>query len=249
VDGKRVPLEGASKGKDNVARTPVGQVEPFVTEGPSYSTVTGSTGRRPWTLLLLASALVALAIVKPWAGAADQSIVPSPSAARVTGLRPAAPMPTMAPTPAELARPYCPGTLLWMMHSFQRRGDDLYDVWTVTEPVAAAAANPATIAYTPIYATRLMAFGYCAPEIAELRPRPSDMPRIWRVGEDGEALRLMTVSSMEPDLRPDFGALLAPQPSTAPPVGAETGWPAGRYLIKVGDAVLGAEVVLVRFSR
>jgi hypothetical protein len=70
----------------------------------------------------------------------------------------------------------------------------------------------------------------------------ADAVTIWRVG-DGRSIVPMPAMTLEPDLRPDFGALLAPTVG-AVPVAGSSGWPAGRYLIRAGDAVLGAEVEL-----
>ena len=212
-------------------------------EGPAYRNVTGSSGRRPWAGVVAVVALVGVAVLKPWAGpVADLAAEASPSG---TSARGAIAAPIAAPPPrtaAELATTSCPGSLLWMVHSFQRRDDEIFNVWTVTEPVPAASADPATIAYTPIYASQIMAFGYCAPGEGALRPQAKDAVTIWRVGE-GPSLVPMPVISVDAGLRPDFGALLGPGPAIPSGPGA-SGWPAGRYLIRVGAAVLGAEVVL-----
>jgi hypothetical protein len=214
-----------------------------VREGSSYRDVTGSSGRRPWIGLCVAVAVVAIALVKPWAGVplpqAPESALPRMLAEWTP--RPAS-VPLPPPTAAELARASCPGTMFWMVHSFQRRGADIYNVWTVTEPVAATGADLAAISYTPIFATQIMAFGYCAPGEHELRPRAIDPVEIWRVG-DGNALMHVPTIAVDAGLRPDFGALLGPTPSASSGARA-SGWPAGRYLIRVGGAVLGAEIVI-----
>ncbi len=215
---------------------------------PDYQGSTGSSGRRPWVGLVAAAGLVAVAILKPWGGsdavpsAVESSGLTSPTesaAAPATPIRAAAP----AKTPAQLAAYSCHGTQVWMVFSLGRRGDQLYNVWSVTDAVAVASADPETISYTPIYSTQLLGFGYCAPDADDLRPTAADAVTIWQVDTDGRSLVAMPASSLERDLRPDFGALMKPSPPGAGGSG-QPGWPAGRYLIRVGDAVLGAEVVL-----
>jgi hypothetical protein len=205
-------------------------------------------------VLVVASALVVVAIVKPWGAVGPLDVSsPAPSGAtwsadgRALDVRPA-----LAPvkTPAELAAPFCHDAITWTVFSYQRRGNGTFNVWTRADVVRSGAADLAAITFTPIFAEQLTGFGYCAgDEHDDLRPRPSDPVTIWKVDPDDETVSQVPTMSIEPDLRPDFGALLAPSTSPEQPATTVPGWPPGRYLIRVGDTVLGAEVFLVRFGR
>jgi hypothetical protein len=215
-----------------------------MSEGPAFSSATGASGRRPWLGALAVVAVIAIAVAKPWG--AEPARQETPSTALTSSPAPRAPAPVPAvpppPTAAELAADSCSGTRFWMVFSLQRRGDQNFNVWTVADALPAASADPTAMTFTRIAASELMGFGYCAPAEDVLRPMAADAVTIWRVA-DGRSIVPMPAITLEPDLRPDFGALLAPTTAAIPTEGSP-GWPAGRYLIRAGDAVLGAEVEL-----
>jgi hypothetical protein len=216
-----------------------------MSEGPAFSSATGSSGRRPWLALVAAVAVISIAIAKPWGGDESVAEVPASPVAVATAAPSAGvavPVVPPPPTAAQRAARSCNGTRFWMVFSLQRRGDQAFNVWTVADAVPAASADPLAMTYTRITATQLMGFGYCAPSEDELRPMAADAVTIWRVA-DGRSVVPMPAITLEPGLRPDFGALMAPSMDPGPTTG-RPGWPAGRYLIRAGGMVLGAEVAL-----
>jgi hypothetical protein len=199
----------------------------------------------------VAVAIVAVAVVKPWGSTTPtgQSQAPSPSPGTLARppLIDVGPIASLAPeTPRQMAARHCHNTTAWRVFSYQRRGDRILNVWTAAEPVAARGADPVALTFTPIFADQLMGFGYCAPSADELQPDEDDVVTIWRVGPDGRSTKPVPAVSIAPELRADFGALMGPgAPSPAP---ERQAWAPGKYLIQVGGAVLGAEVVLFRQS-
>lgn len=94
-------------------------------------------------------------------------------------------------------------------------------------------------------AERVLALGYCAPSRGPDRLDGEATMAAWRVAGARETERL-SLREVVPAMPTILGALFAPPAALiGSPAPADAGWPAGRYVFRVGDHWLGAEIRLV----
>lgn len=126
--------------------------------------------------------VIALAVVKPWAGPGGASTQSGPDvvrplpAASTTEAAAATPGPT-ADTAADIAAPLCLGAGAWRIASLELWRERDVRVWRAIEPIAEASGplDP-TIPTAPAVGLEIRALGWCAPAYGPGRPiGPADI--------------------------------------------------------------------------
>jgi hypothetical protein len=199
----------------------------------------GERGRGPWSLMLGALVLVALAIAKPWGngapgpGAGGGGAGSSPATSSVPQALP----PTRPPTPPsadELAVARCNQPLGWRTYALETWRGQTIRHFIVVDPLAATTVSDALdprIPIVPLIGEAITAIGYCAPAIEAGRPPPGVTIMIWKVELSGIVHALPAVR-IEPAVPSSLMALFA-YPDPAAERDRRAPWPPGRYLFGV----------------
>lgn len=140
-----------------------------------------------------------------------------------------------APTERRTARSrYCEFAGGWRIASIEQSSDSEWRAWKAIDPaVGVRRPGDSAIPFVEVIASRVLALGYCAPSGGPESPDPRATMAIWRVDE--RRAERLAVRELGPGPPAILGALF-------PPPGASRSWPAGRYVFRVGEYWLGAEV-------
>jgi hypothetical protein len=139
-------------------------------------------------VLWVVSALIVVAIVKPW-GIGEPAAV-APVRPLISPTTTPTPVPTSDLSADGLAGPICLGTGAWRVASLETWRTQDVRVWRAIEPVldASGPLDP-TIPSVPIVAVTLPALGWCAPAYGDGRPVGPASVTAWLV-RDGVAAEL-----------------------------------------------------------
>lgn len=219
-------------------------VEPdeAVATGPAVLPVQPRTGNtRVAGALWAASALILVAVVKPWGIGALASETPGPQAQATPA--PVTPAPTADLSADGLAAPICLGTGGWRVASIETWRTQDVRVWRAIEPIADASGplDPA-IPSVPIVAIVLPALGWCAPAFGPNRPVGPAFVTAWNVA-DGRTTELLLHQVQPASGSTPIAALYepltrCPQPSICVPLLPEpvpAPWGAGRIVFRYVD--------------
>lgn len=196
------------------------------------SPIGGHEPRRLELAVGVLAAIVVIAIVKPWGPG-----TPVPAAQPAAGTPPASFGSTRssAPeTPATAPSSYCEYAGGWRIASIERSSDSEWRAWKAIDPAVGVRrpVDPA-IPFVEVIATSVLAVGYCAPSSGPDSPDLGASMVAWRLLE-GKAEPL-AVRELGSGMSTILGALFKPPDASG-------SWPAGRYVFRVGDYWLGAEV-------
>jgi hypothetical protein len=203
----------------------------------------GSSDRRHamW-IVTVVCAVVGLALLKPWGSPRAAPLVIEPVSSPST-------VATASPTPDPDAQvdSFCLDPAGWRVYTTQRWGKRDFTSWTRVDP-STSATGPAdrTIPVTPIVTSVLRSLGWCAPTQGDERPPAGATATIYGIGPDGGGLPTgfarLTVPRLAPDVDSPIGAAYGP-PDRGGRGEPREGWPAGRYVIWVHDALGGSAFV------
>ena len=194
-------------------------------------------------------AAIAVAVVKPWAGAISPSAPPVGSDADpvrpvgslvVTAVPPSPSEGPDATAGANAVEQLCLGPLGWRVMADAEWAMGGVRVWMAVSPVRATAPTDGQIAFVHIVGRRIPALGFCAPAVGEDMPTATEAVTIWAL-RSGLPVQLTPVP-IQPSVGSSLGTLWAPPDESA------AGWAPGRYAIRVGSGSvarwLGASVEL-----
>jgi hypothetical protein len=194
------------------------------------------------TTLGIVLVLVALMILKPWAGGGATPALPiSLTTAEPV---PVTPVPTEDRTAEGLAAPICLGTGAWRVASLEQWQTQDVRVWRAIEPIGSATGPLDTaIPSVPIVAIQLTALGWCAPAFGPDLPVGPATVTAWTV-QGAEATPLQLQQVRPPDGVTPIAALyvpltLCPEPTIcAPPLPspAPRPWATERVVFQYRDA-------------
>jgi hypothetical protein len=197
----------------------------------------GERGRGPWSLVIGALVLVAIAIAKPWAGAGPPAGAggTGPGALPPSGPVAAQPSPSPEPTlsPDEMAIARCNSPLGWRTYAWETWRGETVRHFIALEPLTAPSidgALDARIPLVPLIGEAITAMGYCAPVEDPSPPPPGTTVTIWRVGAAGQ-LSTPPAVRIEPTLSSGAMALFAYRDPLA--ASGRPAWPEGRYLFSI----------------
>jgi hypothetical protein len=212
--------------------------------GPAFRVVTvraGAGNTRVAGALWTVSALILVAIVKPWGIGEPAAVVPARQAIVPTTVPTA--VPTIDLSANGLAAPICLGTGGWRVASLEAWRTQDVRVWRAIEPVVDATGplDP-TIPSVPIVAVRLVALGWCAPAYGDGRPAGPATVTAWHVRD-----RIATELALH-QVQPASGATpiaalyipltRCPEPSTCDPLLPQpvaASWSTGRVVFRYAD--------------
>jgi hypothetical protein len=193
----------------------------------------------------VAVVLLAILVVKPWAGGASRDGPPDGPAPEVPSPRPpvASRTPRPSATPPSVAdvamAAWCLGPATWRTVSSESWRDRSVRVWRALDPIRASGPLDPRIEAVPLAGLRVDAAGFCAPVVGPEAPRPPIRVDAWRLHDPETAERLHLVQLVPRRGQTAFGRLWAP-PGADDPQEASDGWPQGRYVVRVED-VVGSE--------
>lgn len=187
------------------------------------------------------SALILIAIVKPW-GIGEPAVL-TPERQAISPTITPTPVPTIDQSADGLAASICLGPGSWRIVSLETWRTQDVRVWRAIEPVVDASGplDP-TIPSVPIVAVTLSALGWCAPAYGDGRPVGPASVTAWHV-RDGIATELGLRRVQPTSGATPIAALYVPltrcsAPATCAPLLPEpvpTSWSAGRVVFRYVD--------------
>lgn len=195
--------------------------------------VSGRAGSQTPLLVLVAVVVVAigLSVAKPWGGSSTAggggtsggtSGASDPAASRSS--RPAPPTPT--PTPRDPSSAFCLSPSGWRLTAEERFAGRAVREWQTIDPIVAPGPLDPALPVGLVVSVSVTGLGWCAPPSGDERPIGPVTTIIWRVLDDGGALRL-TPAERSPS--GDLGAEYLPPDLDGPAVD----WAPGRYAFDV----------------
>ena len=206
-------------------------------------------GRRPLAIAVLVVALVAVSIVKPWAGAGRAEPDPAPASA-ATG-----PAETADVSISTEYGVLAPGQVDCVSSDWRIVALGNFGGWTVRTsiaitPVEASGPGDSSIPDLSLGASDIAGLGACAPSTWSGAPgRPSRIVTAWRTSADGAptaTFARVTLAELDPlpSGSPAGAQPIAPRSvaELVRPLPATQGgrWPAGRYVLLLASPDAGA---------
>jgi hypothetical protein len=189
---------------------------------------------------LLVVIAFAIGVVRPWdwlgaAGVPNGGDQPASAviaggvpATAAIGPRQSPPETAAQPPPAALAQPACAYPERWRTAAIQDWGGRVARVWSAAGAVTVASAGDPAIPFFAVVSTTVMALGWCAPVSGPDRPPLDATGTLFRITPGGPLE--VPVVRLEPNAPDPLGELWAPQGAAR---GGRTGWPPGRYVIRL----------------
>jgi len=196
-----------------------------------------SDDRRPLLAgVIVVAAILALAVLKPWADPGDPSrAVEADAPSAGPGGVAAAPGPLATPsaTPPGYGAPggQCYPGAAWRVFALETRTGGPIQHWLSIEPGTAASPRDPGVPLVSIVTDRLLALGFCVGSQPD-DVRSSVEARAWTLAPGASAAPVALAPLVEYMPRQvDLGAIY--QPPAGSPGEASAGWPPGRYVFAV----------------
>ncbi len=218
---------------------PVGGTEPSQGRKPTEVQLVMPRGGNRGLLLgtIAVAAILALAVLKPWADPGYPSRAVEADAHTIPVAGEAATSPGPAATPAATPPGYgAPGGQCypgadWRVFAIEMRTGQSVQHWLSIEPGLAGSPRDPAVPLVSIVTDRLLALGFCVGSGPD-GPRPLVGARAWALAPEGPAVPVTLAPLVEymPHQR-NLGAVYEPPAGSRTEAG--TGWSPGRYVFAV----------------
>ncbi len=203
-----------------------------------------SDDRRPLLLgVIVVTAILALAMLKPWADPSDptRAAEADADASALAGLAATSPGPPAPPeaTPPGYGAPggQCYAGAGWRVFAIEMRAGQSVQHWLSIEPGSAGSPRDPAVPLVRIVTDRLLGLGFCVGSGPD-GPRPLVGVRAWALAPEGPAVPVALAPLIEyMPRRVDLGAAYRPPQGSRGEAGprgeADSGWSPGRYVFAV----------------